>query len=143
MEVTENMRCIEIINPGKMGFLKENTRKKPKINDNEILIKVHAAGCNRPDILQRQGKYPAPVDASDLPGLEVAGIVLEKGINVTNFKIGDKVCALCPGGGYSEYCAVPGGHALLIPNEINMIEAASIPETVFTVWSNVFEKAKL
>ena len=143
MEVSEKMHCIEIINPGKNGYLKKTIRNKPSINNNEIVIKVSAAGCNRPDILQRQGKYPPPSDASDLPGLEVAGVVKEKGKNVKRFNIGDKVCALCPGGGYSEYCSVPEGHALYIPKEINMIEAASIPETVFTVWSNVFEKAKL
>ena len=107
------------------------------------MIKVHAAGVNRPDILQRQGLYPAPKGASEIPGLEVAGEVVLTGKNVTRHKIGDKVCALLAGGGYAQYCTVDATNALAVPQGLTMQEAAGLPETFFTVWTNVFDRAAL
>jgi putative PIG3 family NAD(P)H quinone oxidoreductase len=115
----------------------------PKIESNEVLIEVHAAGVNRPDVIQRQGLYPAPKGASPILGLEVAGVVSKIGSDVKNWKIGDEVCALTNGGGYAEYVAVPEGQVLPVPKGLNMIEAASLPETHFTVWANVFDRAGL
>ena len=116
---------------------------RPEIKPNEVLIDVHAAGVNRPDVVQRQGLYPAPKDASPILGLEVAGIISEIGSEVANWKVGDQVCALTNGGGYAEYVAVPAGQLLPIPNGLSMLEAASLPETHFTVWANVFDRAAL
>ncbi|OXA80326.1 putative NAD(P)H quinone oxidoreductase, PIG3 family [Flavobacterium aquidurense] len=111
---------------------------------NEVLIQVKASGINRSDILQRQGKYAAPGSTSnEIPGLEVAGIIVECGPEVTQWNIGDHVCALLPGGGYAQYAAVKEGHCLPIPKGLNLTEAASLPETVFTVWSNIFERGNL
>ena len=137
------MRAIEISQPGGPDVLKPVDRPRPVPGPNEILIKVAAAGVNRPDVLQRSGHYPVPKDASDLPGLEVAGEVLETGSAVTSWKKGDPVCALVNGGGYAEYCAVPQVQALPVPKNLTLIEAASLPETFFTVWGNVYDRARL
>src|SRR5262245_12289926 len=134
------MRAIEISRPGGPEVLKLADRPKPSPKANEILIKVAAAGVNRPDVLQRTGNYPVPPDASDLPGLEVAGEVVTPG---KTFKAGDKVCALVHGGGYAEYCVAPEVQALPIPKGLSATEAASLPETFFTVWANVYDRAKL
>lgn len=116
---------------------------KPTLKDDDVLIEVHAAGVNRPDVVQRQGLYPAPKDASPILGLEVAGIISDIGCNVSEWNVGDKVCALTNGGGYAEYVTVPAGQLLSIPDGLTMIEAASLPETLFTVWANVIDRAKL
>jgi NADPH2:quinone reductase len=108
-----------------------------------VLISVHAAGINRPDILQRKGAYPAPEGASDLPGLEISGKIVAGDLSGTDFAIGDLVCALVTGGGYAEYCAAPLAQCLPIPQNVTLTEAASLPETFFTVWSNVFDRARL
>ena len=137
------MRAVEITKPGGPEVLKVVERPQPEPRANEILIKVAAAGVNRPDVLQRSGNYPVPPDASDLPGLEVAGEVVETGKNVTLWKRGDKVCALVHGGGYAEYCVAPEVQALPLPKGLTLVQAASLPETFFTVWANVYERAKL
>lgn len=115
----------------------------PKLGPGEILIKVAAAGVNRPDILQRRGLYPPPPGSSEIPGLEVAGEIVGSGEGATRFKLGEKVCALVAGGGYAEYCAVHENNALPIPSGLDMIEAAALPETFFTVWTNLFQRGKL
>ena len=138
-----NMRCIEISKPGGPEVLVSAERPVPVPKAHEILVKVAAAGVNRPDVLQRMGRYPVPPGASDLPGLEIAGEVSALGSSVTKFKIGDKVCALTHGGGYAEYCATPEVQALPIPKGLSALEAASLPETFFTVWSNVYDRAHL
>ena len=137
------MRCIEISKPGGPEVLVAAERPAPTPQPNEILVKVAAAGVNRPDVLQRMGRYPVPPGASDLPGLEIAGEVSALGSAVKNFKLGDKVCALASGGGYAEYCAVPEEQALPMPKGLSALEAASLPETFFTVWSNVYDRARL
>ncbi|ETD69342.1 NAD(P)H quinone oxidoreductase [Pelistega indica] len=137
------MKAIEITTPGGPEVLQIVEREKPALKKGEVLIKVHAAGINRPDVFQRQGSYPPPPDASDLPGLEVAGEIVEGDLSGTSFKIGDLVCALTPGGGYAEYCAAPAGNCLPIPKGLNLVEAATLPETYFTVWSNVFDRGQL
>ena len=134
------MRAVEISKPGGPEVLKPVDRPKPSPKDGEILIKVAAAGVNRPDVLQRAGNYAVPPDASDLPGLEVAGEVVSPG---KAFKAGDKVCALVHGGGYAEYCVAPEVQALPVPKGLSLIEAASLPETFFTVWGNVFDRGRL
>jgi len=115
----------------------------PTPNSDEVLIRVHAAGINRPDILQRQGLYPAPADASPILGLEVAGEITEIGKDVTEWKIGDKVCALVNGGGYAEYAVAPAAQCLPIPDNFSFAQAAALPETFFTVWHNLFQRAQL
>lgn len=115
----------------------------PTPNSDEVLIRVHAAGINRPDILQRQGLYPAPADASPILGLEVAGEITEIGKDVTEWKIGDKVCALVNGGGYAEYAVAPAAQCLPIPDNFSFVQAAALPETFFTVWHNLFQRAQL
>jgi NADPH2:quinone reductase len=134
------MRVVQITQPGGPEVLKPAERPKPSPKPGEILIKVAAAGVNRPDVLQRTGNYPVPPDASDLPGLEVAGEVVSKG---TIFKEGDQVCALVHGGGYAEYCVAPEVQALPVPKGLSLAEAASLPETFFTVWSNVYDRGRL
>lgn len=121
--------------------LAQGTAPEPK--DNEVLIEVKAAGINRPDVIQRMGMYPAPKGASPILGLEVSGVIKEVGYEVTQWQVGDEVCALTNGGGYAEFVAVPEGQVLPIPAGLSLIEAASLPETHFTVWSNVFERANL
>ena len=115
----------------------------PTLDDDEVLIHVEAAGVNRPDISQRSGSYPPPKDASQVMGLEIAGTIAAVGSLVSRWKIGDKVCALTPGGGYAEYCKTPAAHCLPIPADLSMLEAAALCETFFTVWANVFERARL
>jgi len=137
------MRCIEISKPGGPEVLLPAERPTPVPKANEILVKVAAAGVNRPDVLQRLGRYPVPPDASDLPGLEVAGEVVALGSSAKKFRIGDKVCALISGGGYAEYCVAPEVQALPVPKGLSLLEAASLPETFFTVWSNVYDRARL
>ncbi|MCI4663346.1 MAG: NAD(P)H-quinone oxidoreductase [Neomegalonema sp.] len=137
------MRCVEISEPGGPEKLRLATRATPFPGHGEILIKVRAAGVNRPDALQRAGAYPPPKDASDLPGLEVAGEVVDLGAGVERWTLGDAVCALTPGGGYAEYVVVPASHALPIPAPLSFEQAAAVPETFFTVWSNVFDRAGL
>src|SRR3954467_9910191 len=141
--IPKEMRAVEITQPGGPEVLKSIVRPVPAPKANEILIKVAAAGVNRPDILQRSGNYPVPPDASDLPGLEVAGEVIAKGEAVTKWNVGDKVCALVHGGGYAEYCVAPEVQALPVPKPLSMTEAASLPETFFTVWSNVYDRGGL
>jgi len=137
------MRAVEISQPGGPDVLKPVERPQPQPKPNEILIKVAAAGVNRPDVLQRSGNYPVPPDASDLPGLEVAGEVVALGSSAKNFKIGAQVCALVHGGGYAEYCVAPEVQALPVPKGLSLVEAASLPETFFTVWGNVYDRGRL
>ncbi len=137
------MRAIQIENPGGPEVLQPAERPRPEPKPHEILVKVAAAGVNRPDVLQRMGLYAVPPDASDLPGLEIAGEVVACGSAVTRCKVGDHVCALTHGGGYAEYCVTPEVQALPVPKGLSMVEAASLPETFFTVWSNVFDRGRL
>ncbi|SDI23408.1 NAD(P)H-quinone oxidoreductase [Mucilaginibacter sp. P25] len=138
------MKAIVITQPGGPEVLQLAERPKPVIADDEVLIKVMAAGINRPDIFQRKGNYPPPAGApADIPGLEVAGIITEVGKKVTRWKPGDRVCALVAGGGYAEYCKAPKGQCLPIPTNLSFPKAASLPETFFTVWSNVFDRGNL
>lgn len=137
------MRAIEITQYGKPEVLQLCERPVPVPTAGEVLIHVRAAGINRPDVLQRMGYYPVPDGASDLPGLEVAGEIVAGDLSNSEFAIGDLVCALVQGGGYAEYCVAPLVQCLPVPKGLSMIEAASLPETFFTVWSNVFDRAAL
>ena len=137
------MKAIEIIEPGGPDVLQLCERDKPVPKSDEILIEVKAAGVNRPDVVQRKGLYPPPPGASDIPGLEVAGIVAEIGSDVSGIDIGDPVCALVPGGGYAEYCTANQQCVLPVPDGVSVEMAAGIPETYFTVWSNLFDRAGL
>ena len=140
------MRAIEITQPGKPEVLQACERPLPELKAGEVLIRVHAAGINRPDVLQRLGHYPVPPGASDLPGLEVAGEIVDGDageLRDSGFAKGDMVCALVQGGGYAEYCAAPLAQCLPVPKGLSAIEAASLPETFFTVWTNVFDRARL
>ncbi|MCV2447117.1 NAD(P)H-quinone oxidoreductase [Paracoccus sp. DMF] len=137
------MQAIEISAPGGAEVLKPATRPVPVAGHGQILIRVAWAGVNRPDVLQRAGSYAPPPGASDLPGLECAGIVAAVGQGVTRWKPGDRVCALLPGGGYAEYATCPAEHALPIPAGLSLREAAALPETAFTVWSNVVMRGRL
>jgi len=137
------MRAIEITQPGGPEVLQPCERPLPELKPGEILIKVHAAGVNRPDVFQRLGQYPVPPGASDLPGLEVAGEIVDGDLGDSGFGKGDLVCALVQGGGYAEYCAAPLEQCLPVPPGLSPLEAASLPETFFTVWSNVFQRAGL
>jgi NADPH2:quinone reductase len=137
------MRAIEITQPGPADVLKLCERPMPVVKAGEVLIKVHAAGVNRPDVFQRQGNYAPPPGASDIPGLEVAGEIVDGDLDYTTLDIGDQVCALVQGGGYAEYVVAPIQQVLPVPKGWSMLEAASIPENYFTVWSNVFDRAHL
>ncbi|MEP6740845.1 MAG: NAD(P)H-quinone oxidoreductase [Caldimonas sp.] len=140
------MKAIEITAPGAPDVLKLTERPLPSAGGSEVLIRVAASGVNRPDVLQRKGLYPVPHGASDLPGLEVAGTIVggdTAALAAAGFKIGDRACALVAGGGYAEYCVAPIGQCLPSPGNLSDIEAASLPETFFTVWSNVFDRARL
>lgn len=137
------MRAIEITEFGGPEVLQLCERPLPQLKNGEILIKVHAAGVNRPDVFQRQGNYPVPPGASDLPGLEVAGEIVDGDLSGSTFKKGDLVCALVQGGGYAEYCAAPLAQCLPVPQGLSALQAAALPENFFTVWSNVFERARL
>jgi NADPH2:quinone reductase len=138
------MKAVIITQPGAPEVLQIVERPIPQFTADEVLVKVVAAGVNRPDVAQRKGHYPPPAGApQDIPGLEIAGVITAVGADVTRFKVGDKVCALVVGGGYAEYCNVPEGQCLPIPGNLTFVEAASLPETFFTVWSNVFDRARL
>jgi putative PIG3 family NAD(P)H quinone oxidoreductase len=137
------MKFIDTPSFGEPDVMKLAEGERPNIAENEVLVSVAAAGVNRPDVIQRQGNYPAPKDASPILGLEVAGEVIETGSAVKNLKVGDKVCTLTNGGGYAEYVNVPESQCLPIPDGLSMIEAAALPETFFTVWSNVFDRGQL
>ena len=140
------MRAIEITAPGKPEVLRETERPTPAFGAGEALIRVAASGINRPDVLQRKGLYPVPAGASDIPGLEVAGTIVDgdrDALAAAGFSIGARVCALVAGGGYAELCVAPVGQCLPSPTALSDIEAASLPETFFTVWSNVFDRARL
>jgi NADPH2:quinone reductase len=137
------MRSIVISSPGSPGVLKVEERPVPEIGATDLLVRVEAAGVNRPDIMQRLGKYPPPPGASDVPGLEVAGTVERAGSGITRWRAGDRICALVAGGGYAEYCVVPEPQCLPIPSGLDRIHAAAIPETFFTVWTNLFQRAGL
>lgn len=137
------MHAIEITQPGSPEVLQPCERPLPVLKAGEILIRVIAAGVNRPDVFQRLGQYPVPPGASDLPGLEVAGEIVDGELGDSGFNKGDLVCALVQGGGYAEYCAAPLEQCLPVPKGLSPLEAASLPETFFTVWSNVFQRAAL
>lgn len=137
------MRAIEISGPGGPDVLRMTSRPVPRPGPGELVIRVAYAGVNRPDALQRAGVYNPPQGASDLPGLEAAGEVAAVGSGVSSHAVGDKVCALLPGGGYAEYVATPSAHALPVPRGMGLREAACLPETFFTVWSNVFMRGGL
>ena len=136
------MRQVIITEAGGPEKLAYESVAVPTPVNNEVLVKVHAFGINRPDILQRQGLYPMPKGVTPVPGLEVAGIVEAVGDDVTQFKIGDRVCGLTNGGGYAEYCVVPESQTLNIPENVSFTQAAAIPETFFTVWANVFQMGR-
>ena len=138
-----SMKVIEIVEPGGPSVLKSSVRNIPKPKRNEVLIKISYAGINRPDVLQRSGSYLPPPGASDLPGLEASGIIFAIGENVTNWQVGDEVCALLPGGGYAEYAVTQASHCLPVPTGMSLKQAAALPETLFTVWSNVFQRGGL
>jgi putative PIG3 family NAD(P)H quinone oxidoreductase len=137
------MTAVEIVRPGGPEVLVRVTRPTPSPADGEVLIKVAAAGVNRPDVMQRQGSYPPPPGASDIPGLEVAGTIVALGSGVARWKVGDDVCALLAGGGYAEYTAAPEPQCLPVPHGLDFVAAAALPETCFTVWTNVFERGRL
>jgi NADPH2:quinone reductase len=143
MTLPAKMRAVEIAKPGGPEVLAPVERPLPAPKSGEVLVKVAAAGVNRPDILQRMGLYPVPPGASDLPGLEIAGEVVACGDGAKLWKPGDRICALVHGGGYAEYCVAPEVQALPVPKGLSLVEAASLPETFFTVWSNVFDRAGL
>lgn len=143
LSLPETMTAIAIREYGAPDVLQPVTEKVPQPGEGEILVKVMAAGVNRPDVSQRQGKYPPPPGASPLPGLEVSGVVAALGPNASRWKLGDEVMALCHGGGYAEYAVVNEGHALAKPKGFSWVEAAGIPETFFTVWVNGFMTAKI
>lgn len=137
------MRAIEIAAPGGPDVLRVVDRPRPVAGAGEVLIRVSGAGVNRPDLLQREGKYPPPPGVTDIPGLEVSGEIVAVGAGVIEPSVGDRVMALIPGGGYAEYCIAPAGSCLMVPAGVSMIDAAAIPETCFTVWANVFESGAL
>lgn len=137
------MICIEVSKPGEPDVLVPVERPTPEPAANEVLIKVAAAGVNRPDVMQRRGKYPPPPGASDIPGLEVAGTIEAIGPGVQDWKRGDRVCALLAGGGYADHCVAPGPQCLPVPSGLEMTAAAAIPETFFTVWTNLFDRGRL
>jgi NADPH:quinone reductase len=141
-----SMKTIEISSFGAPDVLRPGQRPQPIAGAGELLIRVKASGINRPDVLQRTGNYPVPPGASDIPGLEVAGEIVEgdaQAMAAAGFKKGDRVCALVAGGGYAEFCAAPVGQCLPVPKGLSDVEAASLPETFFTVWSNVFDRGRL
>src|SRR5688572_10419505 len=137
------MRCVEISMPGGPEVLRPVERPDPVPRDGDVLITVEAAGVNRPDVLHRRGHYPPPPGASDIPGLEVAGTVAAVGGQVRDWDIGDRVCALVSGGGYTTLCVAPAPQCLPIPAPLDFVAAAAIPETFFTVWTNVFDRGRL
>lgn len=140
--MSKMMQQVVITEPGDIDKLAYQHVEIPTVKADEVLVKVHAFGINRPDILQRQGLYPMPAGVTPVPGLEVAGEVVAVGDAVENFKVGDRVCGLTNGGGYAEYCIVPASQTLGIPQGLSYIQAAAIPETFFTVWANVFQMGR-
>ncbi|MED5337591.1 MAG: NAD(P)H-quinone oxidoreductase [Pseudomonadota bacterium] len=142
-DIPVTMTAVEITEFGPPDGLRPCRRDTPVPEAGEVLIEVAYAGVNRPDVIQRQGFYPPPPGASDLPGLEVAGTVVAVAGDVTDWRVGDRCCALVNGGGYAEYCTAPAGQCLLIPDGYDLRRAAALPETFFTVWSNVFERGQL
>ncbi|WP_101067580.1 NAD(P)H-quinone oxidoreductase [Roseovarius salinarum] len=141
--MTETMRAVEITQPGGPEVLQPVERPVPQPAPDQVVIRVAYAGVNRPDALQRAGAYAPPPDASDLPGLEAAGEIVAVGATVADWQVGDRVCALLPGGGYAEYVATPAAHCLPVPQGMPLREAACLPETFFTVWTNVFMRGRL
>ena len=141
--IPSRMTAIEITTPGDPGVLVPVERETPRPAPGEVLVAVEAAGVNRPDVMQRQGLYPPPPGASDIPGLEIAGAVVALGDGVDTPAIGARVCALVTGGGYAEYCPAPAPLCLPVPGGLDATEAAALPETFFTVWTNVFDRARL
>jgi putative PIG3 family NAD(P)H quinone oxidoreductase len=139
----QNMKAIEITAPGGPEVLRLATLPRPEPGDGELLIKVKAAGVNRPDVLQRKGGYPPPPGAPSTPGLEIAGVVVARGKRAQRFNIDDEAMALVPGGGYAEYCVVAEANAMPVPRGLSLIEAGAVPETFMTVWTNIFERARL
>ena len=137
------MRAIEISQPGEPDVLVIVERPTPSPAAGEVLIKVAAAGVNRPDIFQRRGRYPPPPGASDIPGLEVSGVIESLGADAGDWRVGDLVCALVTGGGYAEYCVAPAPQCLPVPRGMTTVTAAALPETFFTVWTNVFQRGRL
>jgi len=137
------MTAIEITHPGGPEVLRAVQRPVPRPNHGEVLIRVDAAGVNRPDVLQRRGHYPPPPGASDIPGLEVAGTIVETGAAALRWQVNDRVCALVAGGGYAEYCVAPAAQCLPIPRNLDVVSAAAVPETFFTVWTNLFQRGAL
>src|SRR6476661_8344867 len=137
------MTAIEITKPGGPDVLRAVQRPVPRPANGEVLIRVDAAGVNRPDVLQRRGHYPPPPGASDIPGLEAAGTIVDVAAGSSRWQVGDRVCALVAGGGYAEYCVAPAPQCLPIPGNVDVVSAAAIPETFFTVWTNLFERGGL
>src|SRR6185503_7750496 len=135
--------CVEISSPGNPEVLRPVERPDPVPAAGEVLIRVAAAGINRPDVMQRQGHYPPPPGASDIPGLEVAGVIESVGAQVSEWRVGDAVCALVAGGGYATKCVAPAPQCLPIPSTLDLVNAAALPETFFTVWTNVFDRGRL
>lgn len=141
--IPDTMSAVEITEPGGPEVLQIREMPVPEPGPSQLLVKVHTAGVNRPDVLQRTGVYPPPKGSSPLPGLEISGIVAAAGGHTKRFKVGDKVCALTSGGGYAGYCVSDESATLPVPNGLSMAEAAAVPETFFTVWHNVFERGRL
>ncbi|MFW8595461.1 NAD(P)H-quinone oxidoreductase [Cribrihabitans neustonicus] len=141
--MTETMRAVEITRAGGPEVLQVTSRPRPEPGHGQVLIKIAYAGVNRPDALQRAGAYDPPKGASDLPGLEAAGEIVAVGAGVSGFSVGSRVCALLPGGGYAEYAVTPAAHCLPVPEGLSLKQAACLPETFFTVWSNVFTRGGL
>jgi NADPH:quinone reductase len=139
----DTMRAVEISTPGDPDVLRVVERPMPHPSEDDVLVRVVAAGVNYPDTVQRRGKYAPPPGASDIPGLEIAGVVVSRGERVTEWQVGDRVCALVTGGGYAEYCVAPAVQCLPIPDGLDFVAAATLPETFFTVWTNVFERGRL
>jgi len=136
----DEMMVVEIAEPGEPNVLRPAKRPICMPGHGEVLIRVHAAGVNRPDVMQRQGGYPPPPGASDIPGLEVAGDIVASGPGAHRYQTGDMVCALVAGGGYAEYCVAPEDQTLPVPTGLDGVTAAALPETHFTVWTNLFER---
>ena len=142
MSLPTEMKVVHIAAPGGPEQLQLSTRPMPQPGDGEVLVRVEAAGVNRPDVMQRQGRYPPPPGASDLPGMEIAGEIVSLGSKVTGLKVGDKICSLLPGGGYAAYALAAAPLCMPIPHGLSMVEAAAIPETFMTVWTNLFERGR-
>lgn len=143
VSLPETMTAVEISAPGGPEVLVSATRPTPQPGSGEILVQVAAAGINRPDVMQRQGNYPPPAGITDIPGLEVAGTVAALGHGVAGWAVGDELCALVAGGGYAQYCTAPAPQCLAVPAKLDLMAAAALPETFFTVWENVFNRGRL